>query len=203
MGGRAGAIIMGGAGWGAGSGGLLRHALAAAGVLLVAACGAPLPPEAFGGAGGPTLEPDRYFEGRTLSFGVFETASGAPTSQFSTEATGRREGDALVLDQTIRLGDGTVMQRSWRMRRVSEHGYEATAGPVQGVALGEARGRHFHWTYTIALPPGDWLRTVEFEHWMYLADDGETLVNHFAVRKLGFVVSRATEVFQRLPAVAR
>lgn len=178
--------------------GAMRRALAVAGLLL-ADCGSPLPPEAFSGAGSPDLAPDRYFEGRTLSFGVFETASGAPTSRFSTEATGRRDGDALVLDQSIRLGDGTVMERSWRMRRVSEHRYEATAGPVQGTAVGEAHGRHFHWAYTITLPPGGWLRTVEFEHWMYLADDGETLVNRFAVSKLGIVVSRATEVFWRLP----
>ena len=182
-----------------GRSGRLRRGLAVLGVLLAAACDATLPPEAFGNAGGPDFRPERYFEGQTLSFGVFEAASGAPTSRFSTEATGRREGDALVLDQTIRLGDGTVMQRSWRMRRVSDHRYVATAGPVQGIALGEAHGRHFHWIYTIALPPGDWLRTVRFEHWMYLADDGETLVNRFAVSKLGIVVSRATEVFRRLP----
>lgn len=181
----------------------LRRVLAGLGVLLVAACDAPLQPGAFDGAGGPRLVPDRYFEGRTLSFGVFETASGAPASRFSNEGIGRREGDALVLDQTIRFGDGTVMERTWRMRQVSAHRYEATAGPVQGIALGEAHGRHFHWTYTIALPPGDWLHTVEFEHWMYLADDGETLVNRFAVRKLGLVVSRATEVFRRLPEPPR
>jgi Protein of unknown function (DUF3833) len=172
--------------------------VAAIGLLLLAACGEALPPDAFGGAG-PALAPERYFEGRTLSFGVFETASGAPTSRFSTASTGRREGDALLLDQTIRLGDGTVIERSWRLQRVSEHRYEATAGPVQGIALGEAHGRHFRWSYTIALPPGDWLHTVRFEHWMYLAEDGETLVNRFAVRKLGLVVSRATEVFRRLP----
>ena len=77
------------------------------------------------------------------------------------------------------------------------HRYEATAGPVVGAAVGEAHGRTFHWAYTLSLPPGDWLRRVEFEHWMYLADDGETLLNRFTVRKLGFVVARAAEVFHR------
>jgi len=158
--------------------------------------GAPLAPSAFGDAGGPALEPERYFEGRTVSFGVFEDG-GAPTGRFSTEAVGRREADALVLDQTVRLGDGSVQRRQWRLRRLDAHHYEATAGPVVGVAAGEAHGRVFHWRYTLSLPPGDWLRRVEFEHWMYLADDGETLLNRFAVRKLGFVVARASEVFHR------
>jgi hypothetical protein len=176
--------------------GMRAPALAAA--LLCAACGGEtLPPEAFRDAGGPVLEPDRYFEGRTVSFGVFEDGGGAPTGRFSVQADGRRDGDALVLDQTIRFGDGSVERRQWRLRRVGAHRYEATAATVPGVATGEAEGRVFHWTYTIALPPGDWLHRVEFEHWMYLADDGRTLLNRFTVRKLGIVVARASEVFHR------
>jgi hypothetical protein len=173
---------------------------AAACALLAAGCGgggAPLPPGRFGGAGGPALEPERFFEGRTISFGVFENRGGAPTGWFSTETEGRRDGAALVLDQTVRLGDGTVQRRQWRLRRLDAHRYEATAGPVVGTAVGEAHGRVFRWAYTLSLPPGDWLRRVEFEHWMYLADDGETLLNRFTVRKLGVVVARASEVFHR------
>ena len=179
--------------------GTRARALAAALALLaVGGCGGePLSPQALREAGGPALEPDRYFEGRTSSFGVFENSGGAPTGRFSTEAEGRREGDALVLDQTIRLGDGSVLQRRWRLRRVDAQRYEATAGPVVGTAVGEANGRVFHWTYALSLPPGDWLRRVEFEHWMHLADDGETLLNRITVRKLGFVVARASEVFHR------
>lgn len=177
---------------------MARRVLAACLLFAVAGCGAPLAPGDFGGAGGPSLAPDRYFEGRTVSFGMFEDGAGAPTGRFSTEAVGRREGDGtLVLAQTVRLGDGTVQERTWRLRRVDAHRYEATAGPVVGTAFGEAHGRVFRWRYTLALPPGDWLRRVEFEHWMYLADDGETLLNRFAVRKLGVVVARASEVFHR------
>ena len=176
-----------------------RAAAAAVCVSLAAAgCGALLSPGAFGDAGGPALEPERFFEGRNVSFWVFEDRGGAPTSRFSTEAAGRREGDGtLVLDQTVRLGDGSVQERTWRLRRVGAHRYEATAGPVVGTALGEAHGRVFHWRYILSLPPGGWLRRVEFEHWMYLADGGETLLNRFTVRKLGVVVARASEVFHR------
>lgn len=178
--------------------GIARGVAALCLLLAAVGCGgSPLPPSAFGGAGGRALEPERFFEGRTDSFGVFENGGGAPTGRFSTEAVGRREGDTLVLDQTIRLGDGSVLERQWRLRRVDAHRYEATAGPVVGTAVGEAHGRVFRWAYTLSLPPGDWLRRVEFEHWMYLADDGRTLLNRFTVRKLGFVVARASEVFHR------
>ena len=40
-------------------------------------------------------------------------------------------------------------------------------------------------------------------YWMYLAEDGETLLNRFTVRKLGIVVARASEVFQRRAAPDR
>lgn len=178
---------------------VVRGAAASCLALAAAGCGrgGPLPPEALRSLGGPALEPDRYFEGRTASFGVWEDSGGAPTGRFSTEAEGRRDGDALVLDQTVRLDDGSVQERQWRLRRVGAHRYEATSGPVVGTAVGEAQGRTFHWTYTLSLPPGDWLRRVDFEHWMYLADDGETLLNRFTVRKLGVAVARASEVFRR------
>jgi hypothetical protein len=168
-----------------------------AGLLALASCDTPLPPARFAAPGDPELAPERYFEGHTLSWGVFEDAGGAPTSRFTTDAHGRREGNTLLLDQTIRLEDETI-ERSWRLTRLEGGRYEATAAPVVGIARGEATGRHFHWAYTIVLPPGGWLRTVHFEHWMYLHDDGETLLNRFTVRKLGLVVARASEVFRRL-----
>jgi Protein of unknown function (DUF3833) len=165
------------------------------GMLALAGCGRAPSPSAFEGTM-PLLDPAQWFAGHTVSFGVFEDGSGAPENHFSTDADGHLEADGtLVLAQTVRLGDGSVQQRTWRMRHVDAHRYEATAGPVEGVAVGEAYGRAFHWTYTIRLPPGDWLHTVTFEHWMYLSDDGNSLVNRFVARKLGIVVARATEVF--------
>ncbi|HKM61140.1 MAG TPA: DUF3833 family protein [Acidisphaera sp.] len=176
----------------------MRRTLVLIAVLLVG-CSTPLRPPAFEGTT-PVLDPIQWFAGRTVSFGVFEDGSGAPTSHFETDSDGKIEPDgSLTLAQTVRLhGDGadaSVYQRTWHMHRVDAHRYEATAEPVEGVAVGEAYGRAFHWSYTIRLPPGGWLHTVAFEHWMYLSDDGNTLVNRFVVRKLGIIVARATETF--------
>jgi hypothetical protein len=169
------------------------------GALALAGCSAPLPIAHFAGTR-PALHPDRWFVGHTHSWGVFENARGDPTGTFTTEDIGTRTTDGtLVLAQTIQQSDGTVLHRTWRLKRVGAHRYTATAGPVVGIGRGEAYGRVFHWTYILRLPPGDWLHTVRFNHWMYLSDDGTHLLNRFTVRKLGIVVARASEVFAHDP----
>jgi hypothetical protein len=167
----------------------------------VAGCnGAPLPPSALGEAGGPALEPERYFEGRTRSFGVFEDPFGNPTGRFAVDGTGRREADGtLVLEQRVRLEDGETFLRHWRLRPLGGGRYEASGPALRGPAEGEARGRLFRLSYVEELPPGGWLRTLRFRHWMALSEDGRTLVNRFMVSKLGLPVARATELFGRLP----
>lgn len=167
--------------------------------LTLAACGDPLPPAAFT-ADGPALRPDVFFEGRTRSFGVMEDRAGRPTDRFAVDGEGRREADgSLTLRQTVRPAEGEGFQRLWHMRDAGDGRYTATGPAIQGTATGEARGRVFRLSYTETLPPGGWLRTVRFDHWMYLAEDGDTLINRFTVRKLGVVVARATEVFARVP----
>ncbi len=168
-------------------------------LLALTSCTAPLQIAHFAGTR-PVFRPDRWFVGHTTSWGVFENARGAPTSSFTTDDIGTLAPDGtLVLAQTIRQSDGTVLRRTWRIKRIGAHRYAATAGPVVGVARGTAYGRAFHWRYTLRLPPGDWLHTVQFNHWMYLSDNGAQLLNRFTVRKLGIVVARASEVFAHVP----
>jgi len=174
----------------------LGRALLMGALLPLAGCDRPLTIASFEGSA-PTLAPEQWFAGHTRSWGVFEDSAGQPvTGQFGTDCQGSTDPDGtLVLAQTVHLADGEVQQRTWRLRRVDAHHYEATAEPVEGIARGEAYGRAFHWTYTLRLPPGDWLHTVQFEHWMYLSDDGSQLLNRFTVSKLGIVVARASELF--------
>ncbi|MDQ3623261.1 MAG: DUF3833 domain-containing protein, partial [Verrucomicrobiota bacterium] len=86
----------------------------------------------------PAFFPERYFEGRTESRGFFETRSGQPSAAFSTKAEGRRDGEGLALHQVFTFADGRQQERRWRVRRLGEHRYEATANDVVGTARGEA-----------------------------------------------------------------
>ncbi len=163
--------------------------------LLTAGCHT-LKPESFAGAE-PRFEPDKFFEGPTRSWGVIESRSGQPKSRFRTEMMGHREGGELVITQDFTFEDGHQQQRTFRLRRIDDHRYEATANDVVGVAHGQAFGNTFHWEYTLALRPGNPLANVRFKLWMYLQADGETMINRVTITKLGVIVAQTTEHFHR------
>ncbi len=101
--------------------------------------------------GQPTFEPTKFFNGRTTSSGVMENRRGGPTRRVTTTTMGRWEGDAFRLEQDLVLGDGAPQHRSWKVRKLDAHRFEATANDMVGTAIGQAYGNVFHWSFTIAL----------------------------------------------------
>ncbi len=145
----------------------------------------------------PEFEPTRFFAGHTSSFGVMENRGGMPRQIVTTKTVGRWEGDTLRLEQDLFLGDGKPQHRSWRIRKLDAHRYEATANDIVGTVQGEAYGNAFHWSFTLALSPGNPLANVRMSQWMYLQPDGKTMVNHSTIRKFGIVVAQVTEQFRK------
>lgn len=144
----------------------------------------------------PLLDPVQFFTGKTQSSGVMETRGGAPMEVVTTKTSGHREGDVLLLEQNLTLGQ-KHQHRSWRIHRLDPHRFEATANDMVGKATGEAYGNAFTWSFTLALSPGNPLANVRMTQWMYLQPDGRTLINHSTIRKLGFVVAQVTEEFRK------
>lgn len=163
--------------------------------LVMASC-SPLEPQDFAGTG-PVLLPERFFAGETRSFGVIEARSGGPLRRLRTETKGRMEVDVLVLDQTLRFDDGETRERSWRLHRVGEGRYAATATDIVGEVQGESAGRALKLEYELQLTPGSRWRTAHAEQWMYLMDDGRTLLSRLTLSKLGIVVATVSETFQK------
>ncbi|MGH6609300.1 MAG: DUF3833 family protein [Burkholderiaceae bacterium] len=164
-------------------------------MLLLTACGG-LDPQDFAGAK-PRFEPEKFFAGKTRSWGVIEDRSGNPESRFRTETRGRRDGETLVIEQRFFFEDGRTQRRVWRLRRIDAHRYVATANDVVGTATGVAYGNAFHWEYTVRLTADNPLSNAGFEHWMYLLDGGATMMNRVTVSKLGVTIAEVTEYFRR------
>ena len=158
-----------------------------------------VPVQHFEGAT-PAFDPIAYFAGPTHSWGVIEARDGAPKTRFRADLSGRRDGDALVLTQDFTFEDGHKQQRIWRLQRVDAHRIDASASDVIGVATGYAYGNTFRWDYTLQLTSNP-LSRVGMHHWMYLAGDGNTLLNQVTIRKFGLRVGGTTEYFQRGAAV--
>ncbi len=147
--------------------------------------------------GRPEFDPVRFFTGATSSFGVMENRGGAPKQIVKTETKGQLAGDTLRLEQVLSLGTSKPQHRSWRIRKIDAHRYEATANDIVGTVQGEAYGNVFHWSFTLALSPGNPLANVRMSQWMYLQPDGKTMVNHSTIRKFGIVVAQVTEQFRK------
>ena len=145
----------------------------------------------------PALDPLQYFEGTTRSWGVIENRRGDPVSQFRADLVGQRQGDELTIEQRFTFADGKRETRNWRIRRVGRNRYEATANDVVGVSRGEARGNTFHWSYVTEGKRAGFIDDLRYELWMYLMDDGQTLINRVTITKFGIVVARTTERFRR------
>ncbi len=162
---------------------------------LSTACAGSLKPADFA-ANRPAFDPLAFYTGHTRSWGVLENSGGAPTTQIITETWGRVVDGELHMEQDLYMGNKPKQHRSWRMRRIDAHHFEATANDVIGKAHGVASGNMFQWKFTLATKPGNPLYNVSMTQRMYLQPDGRTMINRDSVRKFGFLIAQVTEEFR-------
>ncbi len=156
-------------------------------------CSRGMPVEGFR-ATTPAIDPIRFFTGHVRSWGVLEDRSGQPNDVVTTDCLGEVGDNGLRLVQQLTIGQDAPTTRTWQMRRTGPGRYEATANDMVGTAIGEASGRAFHWTWTLALSPGNDLKNVSMDQWWYLLDDG-SMLNRTTVRKLGVILIEVSEHF--------
>jgi len=155
------------------------------------------PPLSAAVAERPVFDPLAFFTGHTRSWGVFENAKGEPTAEIRTETWGKVVNGELRMEQDLYFGKKPRQHRSWRMRRIDAHHFEATANDIIGTAKGEAYGNAFRWTFSLATKPGNPLFNVQMTQHMYLQPDGKTMINRDTIRKFGKTVAGVTEQFRR------
>ncbi|MBE7218507.1 MAG: DUF3833 family protein [Caulobacteraceae bacterium] len=166
----------------------LASAAALVAAAALAGCAPTLSPERFADTR-PAVDPFVIFAGRTASQGVLEAASGAPSERFRVQGTGRVEPDGtLVLDQRIAFEGKPARERTWRLRRLDAHHFTASLTDASGPVSAEAYGALLHLRFRLkGVPLG------AMEQWLYLQDDGRTLVNEAVVRVAGVPVRRLSE----------
>ncbi len=146
----------------------------------------------------PALDLFRYFEGKTLAWGMFQGRDGALKRRFRVDIAGRIEGDRLTLTEDFVYDDGETQQRIWRIRRIDGGRYVGTADDVVGEAKGESAGSAFHWRYVLRLPYGEGTVDVSFDDWMFLQQDG-VLLNRATMKKFGLTLGQVTLAFIKQP----
>lgn len=173
----------------------LRFLICLCGMLLLGGCASALKPGAFAKTS-PVFDPVKFWTGHSNSWGVIENLNGAPTEIITTTTAGTPEGNGglHMIQHIMTKGKPTV--RDWHIHALGHGRYEATASDMVGSAYGSPSGRTLHWTWTLALRPGDCLFNVQLDQWMYLADN-HTLLVRTIVTKLGIRLAEISETFVR------
>ena len=171
----------------------MRRLLPLAMLAVLAGCSKPRAVHDFA-ATAPAFDAVTFWTGHHRSWGVMENR--APTEIVVTDCVGTPEGtDGLHMVQTLTLGDGKPQHRDWHLRRIAPGQFRATANDMVGEAKGEAAGRVFHWRWTLALSPGNPIKNVTMDQWMYLMEGGR-MMNRTTIRKLDVIVAEVSEEFQ-------
>lgn len=148
----------------------------------------------------PDFRLEAYFAGRTQGSGVFLDRFGRLRRQFQIDAEGHFDGETLTLVERITYDDGQIEPRTWRLRPVGDHAYDATTDDLVGLARGKIQGSEFALDYRIALDVGGHRVIVRFDDRMFLQPNG-LLINRANVIKFGILIGQVTCAFRQLASL--
>ena len=144
----------------------------------------------------PTLELDRYFNGRIRAHGIFQKRGGEVVRRFTVVMDCHWEGNQGVLDEAFSYSDGSTQRRVWRLTKHADGRYTGRADDVVGEAEGQESGNAFRWNYTLRLPVDGKEYDVQFDDWMFLVDE-RVMLNRATMSKFGITLGEVLLSFTK------
>ena len=144
----------------------------------------------------PVLDLKSYFNGPVEAQGIFTDRSGKVVRRFTVQMTGTWVGDQGVLDERFTYSDGKTERRVWKLTDEGNGRWTGRADDVVGTAEGRAAGNALNWRYTLSLPVDGKVYEVQFDDWMYLANE-RVMLNKAAMSKFGIFLGEVTLSFQK------
>jgi hypothetical protein len=139
---------------------------------------------------------ERWFTGTVRGWGLFEDRFRRVRQRFTVTMTGTQEVDAFVLDENFVHADGLGQTRRWRVSRLNDGLYTASAEDIVGAAEGRPFAGGIAWRYVMRVPVGRRRVALDFDDRLYFRDDGRIL-NLSEARKWGILVGRLIAMFSR------
>ncbi len=140
---------------------------------------------------------ERFFKGPVRGWGFFEDRFRKIRSRFDIEMTGSWVDDAFVIDEVLRLDNGTVQERRWRVTVLGGGRYRAQVDDVVGEATGQAVENGIRWSYRIGVPVGGRNLVLAFDDRMYGRQAGGSVLNVAVAKKWGVTVGRLVATYRR------
>jgi len=146
----------------------------------------------------PKFVLEKYFNGKTKAWGIFEDRFGNVKRQFTVEIDGAWDGRKLILNEYFLFNDGEKSYRQWRITKKKDGAYEGQADDVIGNATGISSGNSLNWSYVLDLKMGkDKTLRVNFDDWMFLQPGG-VLLNRARMSKFGVDIGQVTIAFSKI-----
>jgi hypothetical protein len=141
-------------------------------------------------AGSATLDPIAFFTGRSEGEGSVDTLLGKPV-KLLVESVGHKQGDTLILDQTIREGAKPARNRRWIMRPVAPGRYTGTLTDAEGPVNVTVAGPQASIRYRMR-------GGFDVNQQLTLQGDGRMLLNRLHVKKFGVRVAIVEETIRKM-----
>lgn len=133
---------------------------------------------------------ERFFVGRTEGSGtVHVIMSGRHAVR--DHATGRMQGNTLVLDQVVAEEGKPPRRRVWRLTRAGGNAVTGSISDARGPVTGEVSGNMLHLRYRLAEGPS-------VEQWITLQPGGRTATNRMTFRRFGLNVATVESTVRRI-----
>ena len=145
----------------------------------------------------PTLELERFFNGRLSAHGVVKNRSGKVIRMFNADIAASWEDGVGTLDENFIFDNGEKQRRIWTLTPAENGQYRATAGDVSGVGQLELAGNSLFLKYVLQVPYKGDVIDVTVDDRMYLVNDN-TLINESKMVKFGFKVGEVLLVITKL-----
>ena len=136
----------------------------------------------------PAFQPMTFFTGRTHGDGELAKLFGKPV-KVTVDSVGRKQGDTLVLDQTIHEGRSPPSTRRWTMRSVGPNRFTGSLTDAKGqVNVAGSRADIRYKTKA----------GFEVEQQLVLQSDGRTILNRLSAHKYGVQVATLSETIRKV-----
>lgn len=144
----------------------------------------------------PEMVPETFFNGPMSAHGIVKNRKGEVIRYFNADIMGSIQGDTIILDEEFIFNDGEKQKRVWKIKKLPNGTYSATAGDVVNEGLGEVSGNSMFLKYVLAVPYKGKTINITIDDRMYLVKPN-ILINESIMTKFGFKVGQIILVIKK------